>query len=569
MVSLFFMSNFTFFSLAIFPFFFSCNSDKILETSIDPILTFSSEVFQLNPNKIDYNHDSSCVGFLRDEDSFYNNIILPNNKDNFLNSAFYRNNLLHIENTRDSIFIFNSNKSNSYKYITDVLYSSTEQDIFLALGSDDGIKVFNNSNLIFKNHIGRALKLKNDIIRIHLNKGYNIISMKVDQGDGAWSLYRKYFPSSKTEYLKYFIKFNFHKYMTDPLSEYIITDNFLHFNLPQNATLFDFGIRLRLFDSSDSVLLDTLVTTRYLKQIRYNNQGIILQIDVLDNSTNFFSLSYPVLSPIKLDSIKTYLSNYNSSNDTAFFNLLKGYKSNYYSSFYNAMLFISKYQEINNKRNPFPITTSFVDPIDSSYQFYRYYNMGSGKVIFCIHGFYETDSDFLNSYEGKSNDILARRFSLAHNYNTGIIMSNGRGNKNFMGPSGESEIENILNKENLAGSNYSLITYSKGFQSILKILSYSNITPKSVLIAGPLFENRDLNNIEGYINIIKSKNKNMKWIIVIGENDLRIDKELIDKFVSLLKSYNFDVKFIIEKYSDHFNYLIDPEEILLSNELNN
>ncbi|MCZ6678545.1 MAG: pre-peptidase C-terminal domain-containing protein [Candidatus Poribacteria bacterium] len=59
----------------------------------------------------------------------------------------------------------------------------------LSLGSDDGIKVWVNDQLIFSKHIHRAIARAQDVIALPLIKGRNKILIKVENGYGPWGFF--------------------------------------------------------------------------------------------------------------------------------------------------------------------------------------------------------------------------------------------------------------------------------------------------------------------------------------------------------------------------------------------
>jgi dienelactone hydrolase len=58
----------------------------------------------------------------------------------------------------------------------------------LKLGTDDGVKVWLNGDLVWTNHVHRALRRDEDAVVVDLVAGWNRLLLKVDQGTGAWEL---------------------------------------------------------------------------------------------------------------------------------------------------------------------------------------------------------------------------------------------------------------------------------------------------------------------------------------------------------------------------------------------
>jgi len=64
--------------------------------------------------------------------------------------------------------------------------SSKKQPALIKLGSDDGVKVWLNGKLVHNNPVYRGIQIDDDVVKIELNKGLNMILVKVDQVEGGW-----------------------------------------------------------------------------------------------------------------------------------------------------------------------------------------------------------------------------------------------------------------------------------------------------------------------------------------------------------------------------------------------
>lgn len=79
------------------------------------------------------------------------------------------------------------------------LYSPEEREVFLLLGSDDGVKLWVNDALVHTNPTYRGAYPDQDRIKVRLNAGWNKILIKVLQGAGGWGYYLR-IPDPKKEY---------------------------------------------------------------------------------------------------------------------------------------------------------------------------------------------------------------------------------------------------------------------------------------------------------------------------------------------------------------------------------
>jgi len=76
---------------------------------------------------------------------------------------------------------------NSVAYLKSSIWSATEQKGTLELGSDDGIKVWLNGQLVHANNILRAVEPRQDKVNVTLAAGWNELLMKITNGGGGWA----------------------------------------------------------------------------------------------------------------------------------------------------------------------------------------------------------------------------------------------------------------------------------------------------------------------------------------------------------------------------------------------
>lgn len=71
-------------------------------------------------------------------------------------------------------------------YAFTVINSKEDMDCYISCGSDDGIKVWLNGDLVIKNQNGRALVIDQDYAPVKIKKGSNHILLKIVQKKGDW-----------------------------------------------------------------------------------------------------------------------------------------------------------------------------------------------------------------------------------------------------------------------------------------------------------------------------------------------------------------------------------------------
>jgi hypothetical protein len=73
-------------------------------------------------------------------------------------------------------------------YLKTKVFSSQTQKAIMELGSDDGIKVWVNGELLHQNNAMRAHMAGQDRVEFILKEGWNTIMLKVTQGEGGWEV---------------------------------------------------------------------------------------------------------------------------------------------------------------------------------------------------------------------------------------------------------------------------------------------------------------------------------------------------------------------------------------------
>jgi hypothetical protein len=74
-------------------------------------------------------------------------------------------------------------------------------EALLLLGSDDGVKLWINGDLVLANHVRRALLPGEDALAVRLEKGRNRVLAKVEQARGEWGLSLAFVPISSAKAL--------------------------------------------------------------------------------------------------------------------------------------------------------------------------------------------------------------------------------------------------------------------------------------------------------------------------------------------------------------------------------
>jgi len=78
------------------------------------------------------------------------------------------------------------NADNAVAYLWGGILSEQEQKATIELGSDDGIKVWLNRELVHANNASRGVQPGQDKVEVALKQGFNMLLLKVNNGGGGW-----------------------------------------------------------------------------------------------------------------------------------------------------------------------------------------------------------------------------------------------------------------------------------------------------------------------------------------------------------------------------------------------
>jgi len=67
------------------------------------------------------------------------------------------------------------------------VYSNKAQDVLLEVGSDDGLKLWLNGQLVHRNNALRACDRGQDKVKATLKDGWNELRLKVVNAGGGWA----------------------------------------------------------------------------------------------------------------------------------------------------------------------------------------------------------------------------------------------------------------------------------------------------------------------------------------------------------------------------------------------
>lgn len=77
-------------------------------------------------------------------------------------------------------------RANVVAYAFTTIGRPRAENMFVAAGSDDGIKMWLNGELVHENLVGRGIRADEDVVAVSMRKGENNLLVKVEQGGGSW-----------------------------------------------------------------------------------------------------------------------------------------------------------------------------------------------------------------------------------------------------------------------------------------------------------------------------------------------------------------------------------------------
>jgi hypothetical protein len=89
---------------------------------------------------------------------------------------------------RIGIAEFIANQDNAVAYLRSKVWSDKQQQAVLEMGSDDGIKVWLNGEVVHANNTGRPLAPRQDKKQVTLKEQWNDLLVKVTNGSGGWEV---------------------------------------------------------------------------------------------------------------------------------------------------------------------------------------------------------------------------------------------------------------------------------------------------------------------------------------------------------------------------------------------
>ncbi len=151
----------------------------------------------------EYRHDRTTLGYYIDylQPIGGENKAQPKDGLTFISKDGKQYNWEKYHSAHNYIDLFSIYEKNQgvVAYAATYILAKRHTDVVLSIGSNDGVKIWLNGNVVWDNHLPRMAVKDDDLIRVKLKKGKNTLLLKIDQGSGNWGFYVRFLNLKKEQ----------------------------------------------------------------------------------------------------------------------------------------------------------------------------------------------------------------------------------------------------------------------------------------------------------------------------------------------------------------------------------
>lgn len=460
----------------------------------------------------------------------------------------------------------------------------TSDTRLLALGSDDGIKVYLNGQEIYKNHLGRGLRAEDDFVTLDLLPGYNTLLYKVDQGDGGWALWRKIYTKAETDSI------------VQTLTPWLYSTLFDSHILPDSAN--EIAIRQdnrRGHDQFHRIKLhwmtlngDTFATAQ-LNPVQLSGGTIDLPLEFRGSAlVNYQTINhdnrivYQETVPIFRErATQPLVANYlNRLAQTPHQRIRqRGVEFAFrkdrlgdFSTLIRAQLLYDLYLSFHVSTDslfniPGVHTFAYLSPTDGSLQPYRLFipadlqSSEPAKVTYLIFGSGEEEKSYWENHEARSHRHNRTRVVYSSLFNRLIVIPFGRGSENHLGqaieeiPILQDELEYRFPR---VEPDITFYSWSTGGENLVNLLSILELPIEAIGMSAPILSEDESVHFT-MLNNLKYKHPGTKFFLRYGMQDQILPAHRMQRTVSVLKDLGFSVEYSEIPNSNH-HFQVDSAE---------
>ena len=452
-----------------------------------------------------------------------------------------------------------------------------EGEVFLSLGSDDGIKVWLNGKLVHRNPVARGVVLDEDKLVVNMKAGENILLLKIQQGSGGWGFAVRVFDEDNrmnicTGNISLSIQDVNPKEGRITLEAKGDIDKEL-FKQKINLNVYTAGaksVAKKIFDLDEKVVLDYKNWPDGVYEFQYvysdlrgsENTGYLTWYkgDILSAAREMVksvpgkeiktpeAITHKMLADMVKDRLGGNLQNPDSSKLNSLHSPLMEYAE------------IKMNKQVHGSGF---LRLAYIDEIDNTPQFCRSYlpkdydKSKKWPLVVYLHGYNQQNPEIYNWWSAdKRHDAISDRYNMIY------IEPHGRGNTQYLGIGDRDVmkcIEMAKEKFNVDEDRIYLMGSSMGGFGTWNVATRH---PELFAAIAPIYGGEDyhvtiseenlkkMSDWEIFLNDKSSSTaqleslNNMPILVSHGDNDQAVNVNLSRYLVRMLQRWNYDVKYI-------------------------
>lgn len=443
----------------------------------------------------------------------------------------------------------------TFIYVSEVIWAEQETDLTLSLGSDDGFTLWLNGDSITSRHVGRGVRMHDDLIDLTLNKGQNTVRYKIDQRDGGWGLWRTWLTSAQRDSV---IREFAYRIYSDVVETSILPDSVRHVTLNLDPR--------RLVDTIHRITMrwkDVILFVGAPKEMPEKidlpigfDEFAMLSMDVRDSDgAVIFAERYPIWSESGAETIRHRVRAYDQGL------VLDDENRSRYSTRKQAELLL----DLRNRTNPMHVNGPRLSlhagrlvqhyrpqlPVDPS---------KPKKLVVLLHAeFDDSVTSYWNTYAGRSHALMADWTAACTRFRIEFLQTHIPADARSL-PETARWLAELIRKQN--ADEVAILAWSKSAFTLFEMLPNSGIPVKRIGLISPWLP-ADANQATRMVLRLKQEYSNVDWHIFHGAADTDVPLFIPRLWRQTLQNTGFEVRYSEIPWSSHWHYARDPQHLFL------